>query len=72
MERHGLLHGWVQQNHDGLPQKAGFPQVHCSVWIPVLIFFFRTRLTKFTARGLIQAIKLFSLAGNYAVICSNG
>lgn len=24
--RHGLLHGWVQQNHDGLPQKAGFPQ----------------------------------------------
>jgi len=22
----GLLHGWVQQNHDGLPQKAGFPQ----------------------------------------------
>eukprot|EP00439_Symbiodinium_sp_Y106_P080574 s842_g19.t1 len=21
-----LLHGWVQQNHDGLPQKAGFPQ----------------------------------------------
>mmetsp|Transcript_52595 Transcript_52595/g.125612 ORF Transcript_52595/g.125612 Transcript_52595/m.125612 type:complete len:670 (+) Transcript_52595:93-2102(+) len=24
--REGLLHGWVQQNHDGLPQKAGFPQ----------------------------------------------
>jgi len=23
---HGLIHGWVQQNHDGLPQKAGFPQ----------------------------------------------
>jgi len=22
----GLLHGWVQQNHDGLPQKAGYPQ----------------------------------------------
>ena len=22
----GLIHGWVQQNHDGLPQKAGFPQ----------------------------------------------
>jgi len=22
----GLVHGWVQQNHDGLPQKAGFPQ----------------------------------------------
>mmetsp|Transcript_66102 Transcript_66102/g.138068 ORF Transcript_66102/g.138068 Transcript_66102/m.138068 type:complete len:681 (+) Transcript_66102:166-2208(+) len=22
----GLLHGWVQQNHDGLPQRAGFPQ----------------------------------------------
>ena len=21
-----LLHEWVQQNHDGLPQKAGFPQ----------------------------------------------
>merc|ERR1711968_283978 len=26
MERKGLLHGWVQQNHDGLPQKAGCPQ----------------------------------------------
>eukprot|EP01013_Petalomonas_cantuscygni_P022863 TRINITY_DN44185_c0_g1_i1.p1 TRINITY_DN44185_c0_g1~~TRINITY_DN44185_c0_g1_i1.p1 ORF type:complete len:489 (-),score=63.42 TRINITY_DN44185_c0_g1_i1:106-1551(-) len=22
----GLVHGWIQQNHDGLPQKAGFPQ----------------------------------------------
>jgi len=22
----GLVHSWVQQNHDGLPQKAGFPQ----------------------------------------------
>jgi len=22
----GMIHGWVQQNHDGLPQKAGFPQ----------------------------------------------
>jgi len=24
--RKGKLHSWVQQNHDGLPQKAGFPQ----------------------------------------------
>ena len=24
--RSGLIKGWVQQNHDGLPQKAGFPQ----------------------------------------------
>ena len=24
--RTGWIHGWVQQNHDGLPQKAGFPQ----------------------------------------------
>lgn len=24
--REGLIHSWVQQNHDGLPQKAGFPQ----------------------------------------------
>ncbi|CAD7973383.1 unnamed protein product [Amoebophrya sp. A25] len=24
--RKGLLHYWVQQNHDGLPQKAGVPQ----------------------------------------------
>lgn len=24
--REGFVHGWVQQNHDGLPQKAGFPQ----------------------------------------------
>ena len=24
--REGVIHGWVQQNHDGLPQKAGFPQ----------------------------------------------
>jgi len=22
----GLIHSWVQQNHDGLPQKGGFPQ----------------------------------------------
>eukprot|EP00040_Diaphanoeca_grandis_P011827 m.60595 g.60595 ORF g.60595 m.60595 type:complete len:547 (-) comp22859_c1_seq1:100-1740(-) len=22
----GLIHRWVQQNHDGLPQKAGYPQ----------------------------------------------
>ena len=26
--RLGLVHSWVQQNHDGLPQKAGFPQEH--------------------------------------------
>jgi NAD-dependent SIR2 family protein deacetylase len=26
MDRKGLLHAWVQQNHDGLPQKAGYPQ----------------------------------------------
>jgi len=26
MERAGKLHQLVQQNHDGLPQKAGFPQ----------------------------------------------
>eukprot|EP00667_Euglena_gracilis_P012114 EG_transcript_12417 len=26
LHRQGLLHCWVQQNHDGLPQKAGFPQ----------------------------------------------
>jgi len=24
--REGHLHNWIQQNHDGLPQKAGFPQ----------------------------------------------
>lgn len=24
----GLLHCWIQQNHDSLPQKAGFPQTH--------------------------------------------
>ena len=24
----GMLHHWVQQNHDSLPQKAGFPQTH--------------------------------------------
>ena len=22
----GLVHAWIQQNHDGLPQKAGWPQ----------------------------------------------
>mmetsp|Transcript_168148 Transcript_168148/g.535085 ORF Transcript_168148/g.535085 Transcript_168148/m.535085 type:complete len:86 (+) Transcript_168148:411-668(+) len=22
----GLLHHWINQNHDSLPQKAGFPQ----------------------------------------------
>ena len=26
--RVGLVHSWIQQNHDGLPQKAGFPQEH--------------------------------------------
>jgi len=26
LSEHGLIHEWVQQNHDGLPQKAGFPQ----------------------------------------------
>jgi NAD-dependent SIR2 family protein deacetylase len=26
MERADLLHHWLQQNHDSLPQKAGFPQ----------------------------------------------
>eukprot|EP00747_Dinoflagellata_sp_TGD_P067317 gnl/TRDRNA2_/TRDRNA2_155216_c0_seq1.p1 gnl/TRDRNA2_/TRDRNA2_155216_c0~~gnl/TRDRNA2_/TRDRNA2_155216_c0_seq1.p1 ORF type:complete len:665 (+),score=100.38 gnl/TRDRNA2_/TRDRNA2_155216_c0_seq1:190-1995(+) len=26
MYRSGFLHGWIQQNHDGLPQKAGMPQ----------------------------------------------
>eukprot|EP01123_Difflugia_compressa_P005180 TRINITY_DN1678_c0_g1_i1.p1 TRINITY_DN1678_c0_g1~~TRINITY_DN1678_c0_g1_i1.p1 ORF type:complete len:293 (+),score=61.19 TRINITY_DN1678_c0_g1_i1:128-880(+) len=26
MERAGMVHHLVQQNHDGLPQKAGFPQ----------------------------------------------
>jgi len=26
MHRAGLLSHWVQQNHDGLPQKAGYPQ----------------------------------------------
>jgi len=26
MERAGYLHHYVQQNHDGLPQKSGFPQ----------------------------------------------
>eukprot|EP01125_Pyxidicula_operculata_P021365 TRINITY_DN818_c0_g1_i1.p1 TRINITY_DN818_c0_g1~~TRINITY_DN818_c0_g1_i1.p1 ORF type:complete len:368 (+),score=67.19 TRINITY_DN818_c0_g1_i1:94-1197(+) len=26
LERAGYLHSYVQQNHDGLPQKSGFPQ----------------------------------------------
>ncbi|GAB5370555.1 hypothetical protein AAMO2058_001503100 [Amorphochlora amoebiformis] len=26
MHRQGMLHHWIQQNHDGLPQKAGHPQ----------------------------------------------
>jgi len=26
LNRQRLLHGWVQQNHDGLPQKAGYRQ----------------------------------------------
>ena len=25
LERSGYIHGWLQQNHDGLAQKAGFP-----------------------------------------------
>jgi NAD-dependent SIR2 family protein deacetylase len=35
----GMLHSWVQQNHDGLAQKAGFPQsalneIHGSLFDP--------------------------------------
>jgi NAD-dependent SIR2 family protein deacetylase len=26
MHKEGLLRHWIQQNHDGLPQKAGYPQ----------------------------------------------
>merc|ERR1712232_1430966 len=26
LNNHNMLHGWVQQNHDGLPQKAGYRQ----------------------------------------------
>jgi len=26
LKENGLIHSWVQQNHDGLPQKAGYPQ----------------------------------------------
>ena len=28
LQRGGYLKHWIQQNHDGLPQKAGFPQSH--------------------------------------------
>ena len=24
LEKHGFIQGWIQQNHDGLPQKAGY------------------------------------------------
>merc|ERR1719343_1938209 len=26
LNKRDVLHGWVQQNHDGLPQKAGYRQ----------------------------------------------
>lgn len=26
LAKNGFIHNWIQQNHDGLPQKAGFPQ----------------------------------------------
>jgi len=26
LQKAGLIHSWIQQNHDGLPQKAGYPQ----------------------------------------------
>ena len=26
LKEKGLIHTWIQQNHDGLPQKAGYPQ----------------------------------------------
>merc|ERR1712196_629095 len=26
LHRLGLVHEWIQQNHDGLPQKASYPQ----------------------------------------------
>merc|ERR1719198_2302753 len=28
LHANGYVKHWVQQNHDGLPQKAGFPQKH--------------------------------------------
>ena len=28
LQREDMVHEWIQQNHDGLPQKAGLPQ-HC-------------------------------------------
>ena len=31
----GLVHAWIQQNHDGLPQKAGWPQVKGEYLKPV-------------------------------------
>lgn len=39
LRREGLLKHWVQQNHDGLPQKAGFPQcdineIHGAIYDP--------------------------------------
>ena len=31
LHKHGMIEGgWVQQNHDGLPQKAGLPQSACN------------------------------------------
>ena len=39
MQENGFLHHYVQQNHDGLPQKAGFPN-------STLFFFFLTKLLK--------------------------
>eukprot|EP00980_Cylindrotheca_fusiformis_P006954 scaffold1465_cov93-Cylindrotheca_fusiformis.AAC.4 len=53
---HDLIHGWVQQNHDGLPQKAGFPQdrineIHGS-WYdpsnPVVVYSGSLRTHEFT------------------------
>jgi len=39
LARAGLVQGWIQQNHDGLPQKAGFPQkkineIHGAIFDP--------------------------------------
>jgi len=52
----GYLKHWIQQNHDGLPQKAGFPQEHMNEIHGKLCIYVQLicAVTTFLARRVIR------------------
>ena len=65
----GILKHWVQQNHDGLPQKAGYPQdqlneVHGArcLWLAILLSLstiLPLTASAFLSRSLFAVLSLF-------------